>query len=290
LLPDVWGGWAVAMPFSLPARRIEHLSTQKGTIWSSRFDEELPAVSETEWPVGIAGQFAPDLTPVAGKTYRQNWNRAVFGPTVRGDYPSIAREKNTIYGWVSLAGDGVGNEGWSRWDKSASALYRNGKKVKATNEWGDSFVVPAAEATYRFTTSAVRRGPHVLSSQIDVAWTFKSKTVAGDKPLSLPVSSVRITPPVDQTNTAPAGRTVKLGVTVTRQKGSAAKAVKSLVVEVSYDDGKTWKKAVVKGSGATWTAAVTHPAAAGFASLRVQLTDQGGNTLKQTVKRAYRIG
>jgi hypothetical protein len=104
------------------------------------------------------------------------------------------------------------------------------------------------------------------------------------------VSSVRITPPVDQTNTAPAGKATTLGLTVTRQKGSAAKAAKTLTVDVSYDDGKTWKKAVVKGSGATWTIGVTHPKAAGFVSLRVLLTDQAGNTLKQTVKRAYRIG
>jgi subtilisin family serine protease len=288
-LPDVYGGWAVGNPFSLPARRTEHLSTQKGTVWRSYFDEEIPAVSETEWPVGVAGQFGEDFVVVAGKAYRQNWNRAVFGPTVKGDYPSILREKNTIYGWVALAGDGNGNPGWSRWDKSASALYRNGKKVKPADEYGDAFVVPPGLATYRFTTSAVRRGPHVLSSQIDVAWTFKSKTVAGKKWLALPVSSVRIAPPVDATNTVPAGKAATLGLAVTRQKNSSAKAVKTLTVDVSYDDGKTWKKAVVKGSGASWTIGVTHPKAAGFASLRVLLTDKDGNTLKQTIKRAYRI-
>lgn len=45
----------------------------------------------------------------------------------------------------------------------------------------------------------------------------------------------------------------------------------------------------LRGTDAGWTATVRHPEN-GFASLRVHATDPDGNTVKQTVMRAYAIG
>jgi hypothetical protein len=74
-------------------------------------------------------------------------------------------------------------------------------------------------------------------------------------------------------------------VTVQAQPGSAAGTSRDLVVEVSYDDGATWSRVPVHGGGAI----LRHPAAGGFASLRATSTDTAGNTVEQTVIRAYRI-
>jgi hypothetical protein len=75
---------------------------------------------------------------------------------------------------------------------------------------------------------------------------------------------------------------------VKRQAGSGSAVVTKLVVQVSYDDGRTWKPATVARDGAAWTVSVTHPAK-GYVSLRAQAADAAGNTVEQTVIRAYRL-
>ncbi|MEU7804522.1 hypothetical protein AB0J14_29745 [Micromonospora arborensis] len=74
-----------------------------------------------------------------------------------------------------------------------------------------------------------------------------------------------------------------------RQAGATPAKVRSLTVEVSFDDGRTWRLASVQESGAGWLADVHHPAGVGYAALRAYAVDQSGNTVRQTIIRAYRI-
>ncbi|BCJ55028.1 hypothetical protein Asp14428_65030 [Actinoplanes sp. NBRC 14428] len=60
--------------------------------------------------------------------------------------------------------------------------------------------------------------------------------------------------------------------------------LKSLWAELSADDGATWKRAVVTGS------TVLVPPGRGPVSLRITATDKAGNSLTQTVVRAYGRG
>ena len=59
-------------------------------------------------------------------------------------------------------------------------------------------------------------------------------------------------------------------------------------MDVSYDDGRTWTAAPVTAQGQSWSAAVRHPAR-GFVSLRARASDAAGNTVEQTVIRAYQL-
>ncbi|MER6590412.1 hypothetical protein ABT214_00785 [Micromonospora purpureochromogenes] len=70
-----------------------------------------------------------------------------------------------------------------------------------------------------------------------------------------------------------------------RQAGSAAAPNRTLAVAASFDDGRTWVELpVVRG-----VARVTHPQRPGFVSLPLRATDTAGNTVTQTIQRAYRI-
>jgi hypothetical protein len=61
--------------------------------------------------------------------------------------------------------------------------------------------------------------------------------------------------------------------------------VTSPTVEVSFDDGETWRRApVLTGHVFRW-----HPRGEGFVSLRATATDTAGNTVEQTAIRAYGI-
>ncbi|GAA3777625.1 hypothetical protein GCM10022225_76870 [Plantactinospora mayteni] len=76
---------------------------------------------------------------------------------------------------------------------------------------------------------------------------------------------------------------------VERQGSSAAPAVTAYTVDVSYDDGRSRQPAGVSRSGGHWTVTVRNPAS-GYASPRATVTDADGNSVRQTVLRAYEIG
>jgi len=58
---------------------------------------------------------------------------------------------------------------------------------------------------------------------------------------------------------------------------------------VSYDDGRTWTKAFVVGFGDNRVALLHHPPGGEFVSLKARATDHAGNTVEQTIIRAYRL-
>jgi hypothetical protein len=75
-------------------------------------------------------------------------------------------------------------------------------------------------------------------------------------------------------------------ISVTPQPGSDAGTLASVTVEASFDDGATWRRVPVVGGAMK----IQHPRGNGFVSLRTSVTDSDGNTMSQTVVRAYRYG
>ncbi len=284
--------WAAVVPFDLPFRQTVYVNSDGGLRWDSMFEEQAPRPGDHPDTVGMTYQ--PPKVYQAGRTYQETWNRAVFAPTVANAKDPdewASRTENLIAVGVPLFADGSGRAGTSTTTSTRTALYRNGTKVGEAAESYAEFTVPRAAADYRLEMSARRGAPHVLSTQEQATWTFRSGHVGGGKPSRLPLSTVRFTPPLDLHNSAPAGRLFSVPVTVDRHPGSGAQAMKSLTVEVSYDDGRTWKTVpVLKQPGSNQLAAVLeHPERAGFVSLRAKATDKAGNTVTQTVVRAYRI-
>jgi hypothetical protein len=60
-------------------------------------------------------------------------------------------------------------------------------------------------------------------------------------------------------------------------------------VQVSYDDGATWRPVPVLGTGLERTALVFHPRGDGFVSLRASAVDSNGNAVEQTIIHAYAL-
>jgi hypothetical protein len=128
-----------------------------------------------------------------------------------------------------------------------------------------------------------------LSTQVSCVWTFTSARPPEGDPkgkggTGLPLMAVRFAPPdLDERNTAHAD-TVRIPVTVQRQAGAPEATPRTLTVDVSFDDGRTWRPAPTTTDSVT----ITHPRSARFVSLRAHATDSAGNTVTQTVLRAYR--
>ncbi len=188
---------------------------------------------------------------------------------------AATRTGDTISVDAALYADGAGRldpmEG-----TGSTTLWRNGIRVgsSATPGSGD-FRVTGADARYTMKIESQRGEPHRLSTRTTVDWTFRSAHVAGSRPLPLPL--VRFSPPLDTHNSAPAGSTLPIPLSVT----GPARVNR---IEVSFDDGATWTRAVVWAT----TLIVRHPPGTGFVSLRATASDNDGNTVDQTIIRAYR--
>ncbi|WP_323445814.1 S8 family peptidase [Streptomyces yaizuensis] len=275
-----WSGIQSAKPAALPLTRTLHLaSTDKANSWSvgaAQFDKK----GDPEAEYGT-----PDRNYRPGKTYRETFNTAVHSPFMDED-SGIVREGNQIWALVPLFADGRGNLGGSVYTSAKTTLHQGKTKIGETDDpliGMEPFTVGAADAEYTLATS-VRRSAAVstVATRIDGSWTFRSKKPAvADDFTQVPLSTVRFGAQVALDSTAPAGRTVTFPVTV--QGPAAGKGLKSLAVSVSYDGGKTWKKATVTKGKIT----VKNPAKGKAISLRGQVADKKGGKATVTVHNAY---
>ncbi|GAB3089549.1 S8 family serine peptidase [Micromonospora schwarzwaldensis] len=284
------GGSAIILPVPTPGKRIEHLSTSR-TRWN--FELDLGKRDEEGW---LNTQAVLESGPTryrAGHSYAENWNAAPYGPSFpqpRWPEQGITRTGDTMVVSLPMHSDAAGHLGGSLNDTERTALYRNGKLVGevAAPGYGVFEELPPGLANYRLETVA-KRSFTDLSTEVSASWTFRSKRVPGETPARLPAMAVRFTPPLTVDGTAPAGRTFAVPVAVQRQPGAPAGTVAALTVDVSYDGGKTWRKAPLKKQGTGWTATVVHPAGPGYVSLRASARDDAGNTVTQRIIQAYRL-
>jgi hypothetical protein len=267
--------------FTLPATRAKYVNTDDGLEWEHAFWERYAGGQTTLW--------SPALTSYrAGTQYSDAWNKAVLGPT---EVSGVNRIGDQLTASPALFGDAAGHIGASTVGNTAVTLHRDG--VPVTPELGDGllylFRVPPEEATYRLVYDVERDAPVTLSTRTRVEWTFRSGHVDGDAPARLATSVVRYAPVLADGQTAPAGCRFDVPFAVRRQPGSSAGPVRTLAVDVSFDDGATWTPAAVRRHGERGVATVTHPSGTGYVSLRATSTDTAGNTVTQTITRAYRF-
>ncbi|MGM1059922.1 S8 family serine peptidase [Saccharothrix sp. Mg75] len=278
---DSGGGWAALMPVRPGGEVVDHVTTrdfdwtwlvlQDGGGFDVEADHRSPA----------AKTYRP------GRTHRERFLFPVFGPGAPDTgYPHLSRLGDEVRFDVPLFDDGAGNLGGSLLASARTALFRDGVEVGSVARPDARFTVPAGRADYRVEVDATR-APGVSGSSTSVAgrWTFRSGTVPGERARPLPLSVVRFTPALDATGGTPAGRVLRVPLTVEQQRGADNGRVRRVGVEVSFDDGKSWAAVPVVGNAAF----VRNPGAAGFASLRAKGSDSRGNGFEQTVLRAYRV-
>jgi len=229
-----------------------------------------------------------------GRWRVDSWNAAVIGPGLVSPDGSTAatRQGDTIQVDVPLQTDRAGHPGSTfliDYLGTRTALYADGALVNETNRPGTGqFDVPPGAKDLRLRTTLARLpGTAHLSTTVDVAWTFRTRHVSGTEPRPLPLSVVRFMPYLDRHNRMPARPTAFVPVTVEAQPGTPP--VDELVVEASSDDGETWAEVPVTSLGHGWLARVRHDPGAQFVSLRATATDEGGNTVEQTIIRAYEL-
>lgn len=288
------GEAAFSVPMRLPSTRDEHYNTDGGARWWSQFSEwRLDGEGQ---PGEFVGQsWSPLRTFAAGSTRQEDWNRAVFGPAFGQPahaYEFVHRVGDDIVVLPALFGDGAGHGGFAALADGRVTLSRDGAPLADQRNLGDpvQIAAPAAAGRFRLEVTGARTAGAEVSTAVGAVWTFRSGHVTGDRPVRLPLLTVTFAPAVDDAQRMPAGRRVSVPVAVTGQPGSETGRIGRPTVEVSFDDGRTWRPAPVVDAGGGLAAQITHPAGTGFVSLRATAADDRGNTVEQTIVRAYRIG
>jgi hypothetical protein len=229
-----------------------------------------------------------------GRSYRRTWSQGVFGPQfgeprdLGGLSYGVTRQGDTFTAAFDQFVDSAPNHGgiFSKPVPGRGRLYRNGELITELPYAGPLRTdLPPEPATYRLemtvTTPIVE-----VSTDVTTAWTFRSGHVDDNKAMALPLLGVRYTPKLDDRNHARPGNGYQIPVEVYRQPTAGSAVVADLTVEVSYDDGGTWRKAPLTPNGEHWLATVNNPPA-GAVSLRTLATDTDGNQVQQTTIRAY---
>jgi subtilisin family serine protease len=283
-LPEGSGATATARPQPIPGTRTLHVSTVNGVKWELDFEQD-GGVDADGFPIAEAFYVSNGLqTFKGGQSYTRTFNTAVFGPHVDADY-GVFRYGNEIVGALPLFADGQKNAGSSLFTSVNTTLYRNGTKVGSNKDplfGGETFKVPAANASYKLTTSVIRSVKvAAASTRIDASWTFSSKKPSGNTVAQLPVSTARFNAVTGLDSRVAAGKKVTFPVTV--EGAAAGRNLKSLGVWVSYDYGQTWKKVNVVNGKIT----VTNPAKGKAISFHAKIADKKGNKSTVSIYNAY---
>lgn len=175
-----------------------------------------------------------------------------------------------------------------------TVVRRDGVEVGSRDDIAGlgTFTLPAGRGVYTVTADATRPASELqepaLSPHTSAEWTVHIGAGTGER-VALPFLDVRWSLPLDDHNRAATGP-VRGGLTVATQPGAGASRIRSVSVEVSYDEGATWQEVTVSRHGDRFDLRIPGGGAAGgYASLRATATDAAGNGVTETVTRAYAL-
>ncbi|GAA3368110.1 hypothetical protein GCM10020367_05150 [Streptomyces sannanensis] len=242
-------------------------------------------------------QYGQPLALRPGQRITERWNTPVWrpgipagSPGIKTGFPGATRTGDTIDLSVSGWNDGGAGHAGIYADVYGGAqakVYRNGELFAQGGVLAGTLPVGPERATYRLTHDAQRAAASTpYSAQTHTAWTFTSSHVDGDRAAALPLLQLDY-----QVDTDTYGRADKrnhlLGLTL-RQQDGAAVPVATADLSVSYDDGAHWTKVRLERIGAgRYQVHLRPPTEAAYVSLRANGADRAGDTVEQTILRAY---
>ncbi|MGZ2359342.1 S8 family serine peptidase [Streptomyces sp. 372A] len=225
---------------------------------------------------------------------RLDFAAAVVGPGLPAA-PAYRVNDSVVWAGTPWFVDGDGTRGGSDWSATGTlTLARDGQQVSTWNAMGraKTVTVPSGPGRYTLKADVTRdRAYAALSTRVQSEWAFDSDTADGAGTI-LPLMGVRFTPyGLDDSGRALSLVPTLVDMRVQRAPGAAEATVGPVKLEVSWDDGGTWRTAkVTEGrKGKPSHALLTAPPRASYATLRATVTASDGSTVRQTVTRAFGV-
>ncbi|MFH8982284.1 S8 family peptidase [Streptomyces varsoviensis] len=258
-------------------------------------------MAQTTFPFAAVLQ-DQDRTYRPGERRSEEWYRGVLRPDAPRDAqgkPVLAAERQGGRMGVQPAfwNDGSGDHwsyGGSFGDIGNMTLRRNGQTIGESPYPYGVFDVPDGDAAYELqlkTTKLPSSDRNWLrSTDTTTTWSFRSRLEPDVYSRGLPLLFPAYDLPADGLNTLPAARGQHIRLSADGHAGYRPGKITKASLSYSYDNGTTWTTAKTSHTGGTWSAAVDHTGAAGKpVTLKVSLTDAKGNSVTQTITRAYDV-
>ncbi|MET7552431.1 S8 family serine peptidase [Streptomyces sp. NPDC005479] len=240
----------------------------------------------------------PDLTEISAarsyaprSTTKETWFAPVQHPRMLNDNkvnhaPSRFGDIIATFGMPAW-GDSGGHLGivWEGDVSWVTKLYQGKTLIGEGVDYVQAEVAPD-RLPYRLVLDSTRgagMSPYATSSHTE--WKFTSSTAAVEGAY-LPL--VQLDYGVSTDLSGKARRHSDLKVTPSHLTGGpSSHTIRSVALQISYDDGATWHKLALRHLGGGWKAHLAAPSKARFATLRVSAGDTQGNSVSQTVVRAF---
>ncbi|MFI6763477.1 S8 family serine peptidase, partial [Micromonospora sp. NPDC050417] len=278
---DVWMGWVVGNQLTAPAQGDRTDWVTADVSWL----EDAQILSET-------GQHAINVAryPV-GPISKVSW----FGPIQRPRMGPInyqpVRYLDAVYipvpGW-GASGSGYVGEARGNYDvRNWAALYQGDQQL----QWGNAEYLPVSglapeRLPYRLVVDNDRADwPGPYSTHTLTEWNFTSAATGEESTETLPL--IQLDYDVATDTDGKAGRHTELSVAASHLPGVTA-TIREVTLELSYDDGATWQRAKLTQNDFGWSTKLKATnTAAQFVTLRTNAKDSSGNTVSQTLTRAF---
>ncbi|MFI6763638.1 peptidase S8, partial [Micromonospora sp. NPDC050417] len=267
-----------------PTVRQEWVTTGD-SIWQHRVSEDWVPGPDWDAPL-VTGMVELPTSYRPGKS-KESWYSPVVRPASPKGVPELVstRTGNTLALRVPEFVDAEGHYTIGEGTQVDAKLWRDGKLLAELPNARQDVTTTAAQAWYRLVLNTERSSAEWRwGTRTETVWDFRSGQRPGDKARPLPLLQVDYDTPVDLTGET-VNREHTLRLSVRNQNGLGAPEGTTLTAEVSFNEGKTWKKVTVSGKGPEFRASI--PEGRGTVSLRVRATDESGNAVTQTVIRAY---
>ncbi|MCA0149444.1 S8 family serine peptidase [Rossellomorea vietnamensis] len=270
---------------SLPSARTEYVSATEGTGWYHQAN-----VLDETWQVR-----QPLMTYGGGEKISENWFSPVVRPSLGDGYWPPRRQGNSLQINVPAWADGgKGNTGGTDWDVSnqnqTTQLYKGDMLLKegkgqSLNVWD---ILPQERTQYRFVTDAKRDEKRWnTSTRTHTEWTFWTEATENWME-DLPFLVLDYKVDTDVNGDALLNRPTELKLSVEKVEGAIGYGdVKDASLEVSFNEGKSWKKVKLELDGDTFKAIINNPKNAKNVSLKASAWDDKGNKISQEIIKAY---
>ncbi|MGQ5656010.1 S8 family serine peptidase [Streptomyces sp. EKR5.2] len=275
----VYSDWGIGTMTSEPvnSQRVDWVSTGPGYSWGQEAYVE-----------GLLYEIEPRTTYRAGSTQSQQWFKPIERPYLNNNYKPPTRTGSRLTldvpGWGGSDHVGMSMD-YERMPHTLT-LYQGGTELarNSGNTMVQADAPGAGKLPYRLLLDTSRDSSvSPYSSTTHTEWDFTSRAPEGDEQSVLPL--LQIDYGVDTDAAGRARRNATLTASVAHlAHATGAGTLSKLTLEVSYDDGRTWR--TITG-GKDGRFGLSAPKQARFVSLRAHAHDSAGNAVAQTVIRAF---
>ncbi|NEB74194.1 S8 family serine peptidase [Streptomyces sp. SID14478] len=274
-----------------PAERTDYVSTGAGQTWHESVQTGPTDLEQRSGLVTYKGGthkeldwFKPVWHPWLGSGL--GWGQQRSGSTLQFNTP----------GWGDSGPDHTGfgdayNSETNGIDQYTSVSVDGVQVDHAKSSGAYVWDADPAEHTYTVATdTTLDPARWELSTKGHAEWTFKSAATPEDRWTYLPLINLGFDVDTDLAGDVRGGSRVPIGLYAQYVKdASGTGTIGGGTLEVSYDDGATWKPVHLDGHGASWKGGLSVPRSAAYLSLRATAKDDKGGSVTQEIIRAVGV-